>query len=171
MMKVPLSDHFDGNRFFNPTLPKGFAPSRLDAIKMAREPHSQWPTWVQNTGVHRLNEMRAADEIAAITFVNHATFLIETGGITILTDPIWSERASPFRGIGPKRVRAPGVAFEDIPRVDVILLSHNHYDHLDVATPKASAAILRPNSTCCRRRRADSRALGVQFYARARLVG
>jgi L-ascorbate metabolism protein UlaG (beta-lactamase superfamily) len=134
MMKVPLSDHFDGNRFFNPTLPKGFAPSRLDAIKMAREPHSQWPTWVQNTGVHRLNEMRAADEIAAITFVNHATFLIETGGITILTDPIWSERASPFRGIGPKRVRAPGVAFEDIPRVDVILLSHNHYDHLDVAT-------------------------------------
>jgi len=105
-MKVPLSDHFDGNRFFNPTLPKGFAPSRLDAIKMAREPHSQWPTWVQNTGVHRLNEMRAADEIAAITFVNHATFLIETGGITILTDPIWSERASPFRGIGPKRVRA-----------------------------------------------------------------
>ena len=133
-MKVPLSDHFDGNRFFNPTLPKGFAPSRLDAIKMAREPHSQWPTWVENTGVHRLNEMRAADEIAAITFVNHATFLIETGGITILTDPIWSERASPFRGIGPKRVRAPGVAFEDIPRVDVILLSHNHYDHLDVAT-------------------------------------
>jgi hypothetical protein len=120
-MKVPLSDHFDGNRFFNPTLPKGFAPSRLDAIKMAREPHSQWPTWVKNTGVHRLNEMRAADEIAAITFVNHATFLIETGGITILTDPIWSERASPFRGIGPKRVRAPGVAFEDIPRVDVIL--------------------------------------------------
>ena len=106
----------------------------LDAIKMAREPHSQWPTWVENTGVHRLNEMRAADEIAAITFVNHATFLIETGGITILTDPIWSERASPFRGIGPKRVRAPGVAFEDIPRVDVILLSHNHYDHLDVAT-------------------------------------
>ena len=101
-MKVPLSDHFDGNRFFNPTLPKGFAPSRLDAIKMAREPHSQWPTWVENTGVHRLNEMQAADEIAAITFVNHATFLIETGGITILTDPIWSERASPFRGIGPK---------------------------------------------------------------------
>jgi hypothetical protein len=47
-MKVPLSDHFDGNRFFNPTLPKGFAPSRLDAIEMAREPHSQWPTWVDN---------------------------------------------------------------------------------------------------------------------------
>ena len=94
-MKVPLSDHFDGNRFFNPTLPKGFAPSRLDAIKMAREPHSQWPTWVENTGVHRLNEMRAADEIAAITFVNHATFLIETGGITILTDPIYAWRPTP----------------------------------------------------------------------------
>ncbi len=133
MTKTSLSDHFDGKRFFNPTLPKGFAPSRRSVLKMAREPRKQWPAWVENKGVHRLNETLVADEVA-ITFVNHATFLIQTGGITILTDPVWSERASPFRRIGPKRVRKPGVAFEDLPTIDMILLSHNHYDHLDIAT-------------------------------------
>jgi L-ascorbate metabolism protein UlaG (beta-lactamase superfamily) len=133
MTKTPLSDHFDGDRFFNPTLPKGFAPSLLSALKMAREPRSRWPAWVENKGVHRLNETLRADEIA-ITFVNHATFLIQMAGTTILTDPVWSERVSPFRRIGPRRVRKPGVAFEDLPTVDIILLSHNHYDHLDIAT-------------------------------------
>ena len=133
MTKRSLSDHFDGNRFFNPTLPKGFAPSWRSALKMAREPRSRWPAWVENKGAHRLNETLGADEVA-ITFVNHATFLIQTGGVTILTDPVWSERASPFRRIGPKRVRKPGVAFEDLPTIDIVLLSHNHYDHLDIAT-------------------------------------
>jgi L-ascorbate metabolism protein UlaG (beta-lactamase superfamily) len=127
------SDHFDGKRFFNPTLPKDFAPSRWSTLKMLREPRSRWPAWVESKGVPRLNEMLGANEVA-ITFVNHATFLIQTGGITILTDPVWSERASPFRRIGPKRVRKPGVAFEDLPTIDIVLLSHNHYDHLDVAT-------------------------------------
>src|SRR6202521_5174918 len=133
MTKISLSDHFDGNRFFNPTLSKGYAPSRRDALKMAREPRSRWPAWVENKGVHRLNETLGANEVA-ITFVNHATFLIQTGGINIVTDPVWSERASPFSWIGPKRVRKPGVAFEDLPKIDIILLSHNHYDHLDIAT-------------------------------------
>jgi hypothetical protein len=86
-----------------PTLLKDFAPSRRSALKMVREPRSRWPAWVENTGVPRLNETLGANEVA-ITFVNHATFLIQTSGITILTDPVWSERASPFRRIGPKRV-------------------------------------------------------------------
>jgi hypothetical protein len=127
------SDHYDGKRFFNPTLPKGFTPSRQSTLKMLREPRSRWPAWVENKGVPRLNETLAANEVA-ITFVNHATFLIQTVGISILTDPVWSERASPFRRIGPKRVRKPGAAFEDLPTIDIVLLSHNHYDHLDVAT-------------------------------------
>jgi L-ascorbate metabolism protein UlaG (beta-lactamase superfamily) len=127
------SDHFDGKRFFNPTLPKDSTPSRLSTLKMLREPRSRWPAWVENKGVPRLNETLGANEVA-ITFVNHATFLIQTGGITILTDPVWSERASPFHWIGPKRVRKPGVKFEDLPTIDIVLLSHNHYDHLDVAT-------------------------------------
>ncbi|HEY2229341.1 MAG TPA: MBL fold metallo-hydrolase [Xanthobacteraceae bacterium] len=132
-MTKTRSDHFDGHRFINPTLPKRSAPSLRTVFKMVREPRSPWPARVETKGVHRLHEPRAADEVA-ITFVNHATFLIQTGGTTILTDPIWSERASPFRRIGPKRVRRPGVAFAELPPIDVVLLSHNHYDHLDIAT-------------------------------------
>src|SRR4051812_18079365 len=89
------SDHFDGKRFFNPTLPKDFAASRWSTLKMLREPRSPWPAWVENKGVPRLNETLGLNDVA-ITFVNHVTFLIQTGGITILTDPVWSERASPF---------------------------------------------------------------------------
>jgi L-ascorbate metabolism protein UlaG (beta-lactamase superfamily) len=135
MPKKPLSDHFDGRLFFNPTLPKGFAHSRREVLRMLREPRSPWPAWVESRGVPRLDQKLGADEIA-ITFVNHATFLIQAAGVTILTDPMWSERASPFRRIGPKRVRAPGVPFDDLPAIDMVLLSHNHYDHLDVATLK-----------------------------------
>ena len=133
MSRKPLSDHFDGRRFFNPTLPKGLVNSRRSVLRMLREPRSPWPAWVENRGVPRLDAKLGADQIA-ITFVNHATFVIQVGGVAILTDPIWSERASPFRRIGPKRVRAPGVLFDELPPIDVILLSHNHYDHLDVAT-------------------------------------
>ncbi|HLH90263.1 MAG TPA: MBL fold metallo-hydrolase [Xanthobacteraceae bacterium] len=133
MTTKPPSDHFDGQRFFNPTLPKGFVTTRRSLLKMLREPRKPWPAWIENRGVPRLDAKLGTGEIA-ITFVNHATFLIQAGGAAILTDPIWSERASPFRRIGPKRVRAPGVAFDGLPPIDLVLLSHNHYDHLDVAT-------------------------------------
>jgi L-ascorbate metabolism protein UlaG (beta-lactamase superfamily) len=71
-----------------------------------------------------------------VTWIGHSTVLVQTEGLNILTDPIWSERASPFAFAGPKRVRAPGVRLEDLPKIDVILVSHNHYDHLDLATLK-----------------------------------
>jgi len=62
--------------------------------------------------------------------------LVQTQGLNILTDPIWSERASPFSFAGPKRVRQPGVRFEDLPKIDLVLISHNHYDHMDLPTLK-----------------------------------
>lgn len=69
-----------------------------------------------------------------VTMVGHASLLIQAAGVNILTDPVWSERASPFRRVGPKRVTVPGIAFDDLPPIDVVLLSHAHYDHLDVDT-------------------------------------
>ena len=133
MRKFPRSDHFDGRRFFNPTLPQRSGPSRRSVLRMMREPRSPWPAWVENKASPRLDAALRPDDVA-ITFVNHATFLIQTCGKAILTDPVWSERVSPFRRFGPKRVRAPGIAFELLPAIDLVLLSHNHYDHLDVAT-------------------------------------
>jgi len=66
--------------------------------------------------------------------MNHSTVLLQQRGSNILTDPIWSERASPFSWIGPRRRRKPGVLFEDLPPIDAVLISHNHYDHMDLPT-------------------------------------
>ncbi len=79
-----------------------------------------------------------------VTYIGHASFLIQTAGLNILLDPVWSERASPFSFIGPKRVNDPGVAFVDLPPVDVVLVTHGHYDHLDVRTLSRLAAAHRP---------------------------
>jgi len=69
-----------------------------------------------------------------VTWVGHSTVLIQSEGLNILTDPIWSERASPVSWAGPRRRTAPGLRLEDLPRIDLVLLSHNHYDHLDLPT-------------------------------------
>ena len=132
----PLSDHFDGERFFNPGLPKNYFPRFSNGLKMIFEKRSSWPKFVENNGSPRLHEKTGPDDVV-ITFVNHSTFLIQMNGLNILTDPIWSKRASPFRRLGPARVRKPGVEFSDLPEIHLILISHNHYDHLDVETLKA----------------------------------
>jgi L-ascorbate metabolism protein UlaG (beta-lactamase superfamily) len=114
-------------------LPGRRAPTILAVLKMLCEGRSRWPDRVENKGIPTLHEPLQHDDIA-VTFVNHATFLIQINGITVLTDPIWSERASPVHWAGPKRVRDPGVTWEALPPIDIVLLSHNHYDHLDIAT-------------------------------------
>jgi L-ascorbate metabolism protein UlaG (beta-lactamase superfamily) len=127
-----LSDHFDGRRFINldGRPHQGFAQFlrwRLTGKK------SHWPKWVENE--HQDAPLRdvGAGQIAA-TFVNHATFLLRTRDLSILTDPIWSDRASPVSFAGPKRVRRPGISFDRLPKIDVVLISHNHYDHMDLPT-------------------------------------
>ncbi len=131
--KRPVSDHCNGETFFNPNLPNDLLPKFRDAFRMARERRVTWPSWVENSATPKLPEKTNHDEII-LTFVNHATFLIQVNGINILTDPVWSKRASPVSWAGPARVRKPGIAFEDLPNIDIILISHNHYDHLDVET-------------------------------------
>lgn len=124
----PLSDHFDGTRFFNPggTPPAGFADLLRWQFGGGRQ---RWPARVEIAATRP----RERVEDLTVTMVGHATLLIQTAGINILTDPVWSERASPFSFAGPRRVTAPGIAFDDLPPIDLVLLSHNHYDHLDVA--------------------------------------
>lgn len=128
-----LSDHFDGKKYFNPTLVGKFYPGFSDVFRMLREPKIPWPKTAENKAVPRLNEDLGRDGVG-ITFVNHATFLIQLPGLTILTDPVWSKRVSPLSWAGPKRIREPGVKIEDLPKVDLILISHNHYDHFDKET-------------------------------------
>lgn len=81
-----------------------------------------------------LSRLRQNREQATATWINHSTILLQLGGLNILTDPIWSEHASPVGFLGPKRRAAPGIAFDDLPRIDAVVISHNHYDHLDAGT-------------------------------------
>jgi L-ascorbate metabolism protein UlaG (beta-lactamase superfamily) len=128
----PVSDHFDGTRFFNPGEPDTDRNLRQILRWRTSVPDNPWPASVVVAPVVpdvHVDGMR-------ITMVGHATVLIQIAGLNLLTDPVWSDRASPLAFAGPKRVTAPGVRIEDLPPIDAILLSHNHYDHLDIATLK-----------------------------------
>jgi L-ascorbate metabolism protein UlaG (beta-lactamase superfamily) len=105
----------------------------------ARQP-GPWPKWMENSpGIAPPARVPREDEPAdalRLTFVGHMTFLLQWQGLNILTDPVWSERASPVQFAGPRRVCAPGIRFEDLPEIDVVLLTHDHYDHMDRLTIK-----------------------------------
>ncbi len=123
------SDHFDGRRFVNPTGP---AVQSFSAIpRLLRTPRTPWPRRIEV-------ESRRAPALdgagAAVTFIGHATFLIQTAAGNVLTDPMYSQCAGPFGLLGPRRVRQPAVRFEALPPIAVVLLSHNHYDHCDLPT-------------------------------------
>ncbi len=72
-----------------------------------------------------------------VTWIGHSTFLLQKNGINILTDPIFSDRASPFASLGPRRYSQPAIALNDLPEIDAVIISHNHYDHMDEATIEA----------------------------------
>lgn len=131
----PASDHFDGRHFFNPedrTDPIRHVGSGFAARWATGQGRVKWPDQVPVTPTKP--PARVQGQRMLVTWIGHSTVLVQTAGLNILTDPIWSERASPFSFAGPKRVREPGVRFEDLPKIDLILVSHNHYDHLDLPT-------------------------------------
>lgn len=149
----PAQPNFDGERFVNPDADQGQWPQfRIrsggnPAAFMLRyllrsDGRPEWPEQVPVTPTRP--PARIDGDAMLMTWVGHSTVLIQTQGVNILTDPVWSERASPFGWIGPKRVTAPGVAFEDLPRVDLVVISHNHYDHFDIATLQKLYARDRP---------------------------
>ena len=130
----PLSDHFDGKKFFNPgeEEPQGFKEFLTWVRNRQQGPWEKWVDIIPGPPP----EACVDGDALHITYINHSTFLIQTGGLNILVDPIWSKRCSPVSFTGPKRVHAPGIKFEDLPRIDVVLISHNHYDHMDIPTLK-----------------------------------
>jgi N-acyl-phosphatidylethanolamine-hydrolysing phospholipase D len=83
---------------------------------------------------------RAASGTLSATWIGHSTVLLQIGGLNVLTDPIWSERASPAQWIGPKRIVPPAIALDALPPLDIVLISHSHYDHLDTRTVRALVA-------------------------------
>lgn len=142
----PASNHYDGERFFNTDEGQGEwtddvvgrdnrGRRRFFLLRWVtgRDDRQQWPEQVEvaKAKPKELPPVKAGEMRA--TWVGHATVLIETPGFTMLTDPIWSQRAGPF-GFGPKRVAQPGIAMEDLPKIDLVVVSHNHYDHLDLDT-------------------------------------
>ncbi|MDB5653831.1 MAG: rane protein, partial [Tardiphaga sp.] len=139
----PVSDHFDGTTFFDPD---GVPPKTLREVLRwqfggGRERHT-WPDWVENEQADI--PPRRVETGVRLSFVGHASWLIQTAGQNILIDPVWSERVSPFSFAGPKRHNAPGIAFDKLPKIDTVLVSHGHYDHLDLPTLSRLAATFNP---------------------------
>ncbi len=126
----PITDHFDGKQFYHAGLP----PTDKGLFDIFRwqlfGTHSRWPKSVPAT-----SGLKPAAHVngLSITCIGHASLLIQTVGINILVDPVWSEVASPFR-VGPRRRNPPGVALSDLPPIHAVLVTHNHYDHMDTAT-------------------------------------
>ncbi|WP_130732047.1 MBL fold metallo-hydrolase [Komagataeibacter xylinus] len=150
MPQPPASDHTDGTHFFNPPAicPEGTQPGRLRRLAILEwqwnRPKSDWPAWIENPTPTGDPHTLPAPDTVQLTFIGHSTFLIrlprpDGTALTILTDPIFSQRCSPLPFLGPKRVRAPGRRLADLPRIDIVLVSHAHYDHMDLPSLRAIA--------------------------------
>lgn len=138
----PASDHFDGRQFFNHGAPAGRPLRDLLRWQLTRRA-ALWPRWVDHELTAALPSTLGPDQVA-LTFINHVTFLIQFPELTVLTDPVFSERASPLSWAGPRRVHAPGVSLEHLPALDAVFVSHNHYDHMDIASLRRLAASRSP---------------------------
>jgi L-ascorbate metabolism protein UlaG (beta-lactamase superfamily) len=134
-----LPAHFDGSRFRN-LVPRRNGFGAVLRWLFSRKP-GQWRVFGEASPASL--PPKKSDALR-VTFINHSTFLIQLKGLNLLTDPIWSERASPLSWAGPRRYHAPGIAIEHLPPIDLVLLSHDHYDHMDFPTLQRLAVEHRP---------------------------
>ncbi len=141
-MTAQASDHFDGRHYFNPLL-DGEQPDRRGLVQVVR--------WRLESGSKRWGPQPPLPQYppppdsvppgtVALTFIGHASFLIRLDGLVVLTDPVFSERCSPVAWAGPRRAHPPGLALDALPPVDLVLVSHNHYDHMDIPSLRRLAA-------------------------------
>jgi L-ascorbate metabolism protein UlaG (beta-lactamase superfamily) len=129
------SDHCDGKKFYNLDARQRQKKSFVEVLKWkARQTSKPWP----NNKIDDLQTPQIStpveDDDLRITYVNHATALIEWRAISILTDPVLSEKLGPFNFLNLRRFRDPGIGFNTMPKIDFVFISHNHYDHLDSPT-------------------------------------
>lgn len=136
-MTPPRSDHFNGKTFFQRQHPHAVRPLDFWRWRLTAKPR-RWPTRVVLDPQAPPPAPRG-DEIVA-TWIGHATFLLQTARANFLTDPVFSDRVSPVRWAGPRRAHPPGLALDALPRIDAVLLSHDHYDHCDAASLRHLAA-------------------------------
>lgn len=134
------SDHFNGEEFFNPAVQTKKEFKDLLKWSRTRNP-KKWPSNVINKHQPKIAYLLESTNFC-VTYINHSTFLIQLAGanntvINILTDPVFSERTSPINFLGPKRVRRPGIEITALPKIDIVLVSHNHYDHMDMPSLKS----------------------------------
>ncbi len=129
------SDHFNGHEFYNPDVSSGKKFTHLLKWMWIRHP-IKWPDSIP-VKQYAKPPARVAGSELLVTFIGHDSILIQTEGLNILTDPIFTQRASPVNWIGPKRVTPPGIHLQDLPKIDIILISHNHYDHLSLPSIKS----------------------------------
>ena len=129
---MPRPPHHHGKKFRNVSGPAG--RTLMHYLRWAvLGKKKRWPRRVESRHPLQLSQTTSSDSVAT-TFIGHSTFLLQIGGQNLLTDPVYSERVGPFNLGGPRRAHAPGVPFEKLPPIHGVLLSHNHYDHADLAT-------------------------------------
>ena len=150
----PVSDHFNGNTFFTPGSAEPHGLSGVIKWQLNRERTEPWPIFhdnptanVPDARVLAVSETGKASPVR-VTYVNHSTVLLQFDGLNVLTDPIYENRVSPFSFAGPARNCPPGIRFADLPKIDVLLLSHNHWDHLEIGTVKKLATRDNPRIIC-----------------------
>ena len=127
----PVTDHFDGLKFFNPggQSPKGFGHiARIYALKS----WARWPASFPSPHAADKPPPEVTGRAARLVHIGHASWLVQTAGRNILIDPVWADRASPLSFTGPRRANPPGIAFDDLPRIHAVIVTHNHYDHMDL---------------------------------------
>ncbi len=139
--KGQKSDHFNGKQFKNILEFSFTTDKKLHSIKhgfgflVRKLTTSSWQKRKLPAGLSAPQERIFGKEIV-VTYINHSTVLLQTEGVNIITDPVWSKHASPWPFsdfLGPVRYMDPGVLLEMLPKIDILLLTHNHYDHMDVA--------------------------------------
>lgn len=143
----PVSAHCNGRRFFNPAgqpQAKGFfAFLKWLYQQFVQGKRQRWPKQVPPAITPQLPTLVLEGQMA-VTFIGHSTFLLQIARLNILTDPVFSKRASPLQWLGPQRVRPPALALTQLPQIHLVIVSHNHYDHLDLPSLEWLAQAHRP---------------------------